>query len=423
MTKPAMKPFFLLWSGQALSLLGSQVAQFALIWWLTLETGSATVLTTATLVGLLPQIVLGPLVGALIDRWSRHRILLVADAAIAAVSLALAALFWSGGATSALVLAALLLRAVGSGFHQPTMTASTSLMVPEEHLARIQGLNKTLEGGLFIFAAPLAALLLGAMPVAAILMLDVVTAAFAIAPLFAIRVPQPEAHGGAAEGSSVAREVVAGLRYLWRWPGLSLLVAMGAVVNLFMAPASALLPLLVREHFGGGALRFGWIVSAFGVGTIAGGVVLGAWGGFRRRVVTSMCGLLGVAAAILTVGLAPSSMYGLALGGMFAAGSMVVMVNGPLQALMQAAVAPQYQGRVFALVQTVSLAAAPLGLTIAGPLADLVGVRSWFLAGAAACGLMGLCGFAIPVVLQVEDRAGQRRDTMPTNAIEPVGGT
>lgn len=148
-TKPSsryMTPFFILWSGQAVSILGSRLAQFALIWWLTVTSGSATVLATASLVGLLPSVVLGPIIGVLVDRWNRKRILFLADSAVALASLALAALFFLGEVALWQVYLVLFVRAVGGGFHEPTMMASTALMVPEQHLSRVQGMNQTLAG-------------------------------------------------------------------------------------------------------------------------------------------------------------------------------------------------------------------------------------------------------------------------------------
>ena len=133
-----MISFWLLWSGQAVSLFGSQLVQFALIWWLTKETGSGTVLATATLVGIVPQVVLGPIIGALVDRWNRQRILFVADTAVALASLFLALLFELGIVEIWHVFAILFVRALGSAFHGPTMLTSTALMVPKEQLTRIK---------------------------------------------------------------------------------------------------------------------------------------------------------------------------------------------------------------------------------------------------------------------------------------------
>lgn len=140
-SKKWMAPFFTVWVGGAFSLLGSQLVQFALIWWLTESTGSATVLATASLVGLLPQVLLGPLVGALVDRWSRRWVMIVADSATALATIGLALLFWNGSIQIWHVYLLMFIRSIGGGFHWSAMQASTSLMVPKEHLSRIQGLN------------------------------------------------------------------------------------------------------------------------------------------------------------------------------------------------------------------------------------------------------------------------------------------
>jgi DHA3 family macrolide efflux protein-like MFS transporter len=142
------KPFFLVWIGQALSLLVSQLVQFALIWYLTRETGSATVLATATLVGMLPQVLLGPIAGSIVDRANRRRIMILADFGVAASTILLASLFAFGWVQIWHIYAIMLLRSLGSAFHAPAFTASTSLMVPKEQLSRVQGFNQTLQGGL-----------------------------------------------------------------------------------------------------------------------------------------------------------------------------------------------------------------------------------------------------------------------------------
>ena len=219
--QPPMRPFLILWFGQALSILGSQAVQFAIIWWLTAETGSATVLATASLIGLLPPVVLGPFAGALVDRWNRKRVMLIADSAVAAASAALALLFWLDQASPEFVFGALLVRAIGATFHGPAMIASTTLMVPERHLTRIQGLNQSLQGGLMIVSAPLGGLLLALLSMAQILVfVDVGTALIAVAVLAFIRVPQlPTGEETARGRPSVLRDVGAGLRYLRDRPG------------------------------------------------------------------------------------------------------------------------------------------------------------------------------------------------------------
>jgi DHA3 family macrolide efflux protein-like MFS transporter len=400
---PTLRPFFVLWSGQTLSLVGSGAVQFALIWWLTAKTGSATVLATATLVGLLPPVVLGPVIGALIDRWNRKLVMLFADALVATAALVLAALFVSGSARTEHVLALLFVRALGSAFHAPAMMASTSLMVPERLLTKIQGLNQSVQGLLLIVAAPLGALLFAVLPMAGVMMVDVGTALMAIAPLLFIRVPQPETAGSEIDKPSVWRETVAGFTYLRQRTGHLTLVLISGAINMLLVPAFALFPLLVLERLQGDASQLGWIMSAFGVGMLAGGVLLGVWGGFSRRIVTTLTGMIALGVAVVAVGLTPAGSFQWALGGMIAVGLIVPLVNGPIQAIIQATVPPELQGRVFTLLGSLAGATAPIGLLVAAPVAEIVGVGMWFLAGGAMCIAMGITGFLAPALMRIEE--------------------
>lgn len=404
-SKP-LRPFFIIWSGQALSLVGSAAVQFALVWWLTQETGSATILATASLVAFLPQVLLGPFAGVLVDRWSRRWTMFLADGLIALATLLLAYLFWIEAIQIWHIFALMFVRSLGGAFHGPAMQASTSLMVPREHLTRVQGINQMLEGGLGIIGAPLGALLLAALPMQGILAVDVVTALFALIPLLFIAVPQPEKSAEeAASGKKTAywTQMRQGLAYVWAWPGILLLMLLAMLVNFVLTPVISLLPLLVSDYFGGGAWEFGLMQSIFGVGIIVGGLVLGAWGGFKKQIYTSLMGLTGLGLGIGLTGLAPANFFWLAVVGGFLSGSMIAMTNGPIRAILQMAIAPEMQGRVFSLIGSLASAMTPIGLVLAGPLADRFGERPLFIAAGMITVLAGLAGFFIPALLNVED--------------------
>ncbi|MEK6256510.1 MAG: MFS transporter, partial [Chloroflexota bacterium] len=206
--------FFIIWTGQAISLLGSQLVQFALIWYLTSLTGSAKVLATAALVGLLPQVFLGPFIGSLVDRYNRKTIMVIADSSIAIATVFLAILFASGDIQLWHIYALMFIRSIGGGFHYSAMTASTSLMVPTEQMTRIQGINQTMQGGLNILSAPLGALLLELLDMQYILAIDVATALIAITPLLFVIIPQPaRIDAGTAHNTSMWQDTVAGFKY------------------------------------------------------------------------------------------------------------------------------------------------------------------------------------------------------------------
>ena len=408
MTKSPYRSFFVLWTGQALSLIGSQAVQFAIIWWLTLKTESAAILAAATFVGLLPQVALGPFIGALVDRWNRKRTMLLADSTVALASAVLAVMFWTGNASVPHVFVLLLVRALGAAFHAPAMLASTTLMVPEEHLARIQGMNQGLQGGLLIISAPLGALLYAGLSMAGVMVVDVVTAAFAVLPLLWIHVPQPSSDLAAAQTSNAPHsahrllaEVRAGISYLWQLEGHFSLLLIAALINLFLVPAFSLLPLLVSER-GGTALELGWINVGFGVGSLVGGIALGVWGGFRRRIVTSLCALIGLGLSTALLGASAAAFISISVAAIFAVGAMAALTNGPIQAIVQATILPEFQGRVFTLYSSLAGLTAPLGLAVAAPVADWLGVEAWYLVGGAVCTAMGIAGFLIPGLMRIE---------------------
>ena len=363
--------FFAIWIGQAFSLLGSGLVQFVLVWWLTLETGSPTVLAGATLVAMLPQVVLGPFAGPLIDRWNRRVIMIVADGIIALATLALIVIYSLGGMQVWHVYAVMLIRSAAGAFHQPSMAASTALMVPREQLSRVAGLNQAIQGVSGILSPALGALVLGLFELRAALAIDVVTAAIAIAPLFFIAVPQPERSAAATADSSGSfwKELREGLRYVLRWPGLTAILIMAMLINFLLVPAFSLMALLVKNELRGGAETLASLEALFGIGVIAGGVLLSAWGGFKRRILTSMMGLIGLGASIVVLGVAPAEAMGIALAGALVSGAMQSMTNGPVGAVLQAVVAPEMMGRVMSLIRSLATAMTPLSLLVAGPIA------------------------------------------------------
>jgi MFS transporter, DHA3 family, macrolide efflux protein len=399
------KPFFLIWTGQSISLFGSQLVQFALIWWLTAKTGSATMLAFASFFSYLPEVVLAPFAGALVDRWNRRRVMIAADGIIALVTVIVAVLFWLEGVQVWHVFVVLFLRSLGSLFHWAAMKASTSMMVPKEHLARIAGINQAVHGGVNIAGPALGALLLGIIPIFGVLFIDVGTALLAIIPLLFVAIPQPMVfdEGGAGSVSSVLEDVRQGMRYVLSWRGLCVLLIMAVLCNFFFTPLFSILPILVTDFFKGGVYQLGWIESAWGVGVVAGGLILGAWGGFKRKITSVLVGLIGMGVGMLLVWLAPARLFALALVGMAVAGVSHPITNGPFQAIIQSRVAPEMQGRVFTLVASLSTAAVPLSMLVAGPAADAFGPRVLYVFGGAGCLLMGVVGFFVPAMQHLED--------------------
>jgi DHA3 family macrolide efflux protein-like MFS transporter len=397
--------FFSIFTGQAFSLFGSSVVQFALVWYLTLETGSATVLATASLFAMLPQILLGPIAGTVVDRNNRRIIMIASDSLIALSTLVLIYLFWTGKVEIWHIYLISAIRSLGGAFHYPAMAASTTLMVPEKHLARVAGANQTLQGLVSIVAPPVAALLVAVMPTQNVLMIDVLTAVLGVAPLLYFSIPQPASDSLEADAApkSFLQDMSAGFKYVASWPGLLMLGLMATLLNFLIAPTSALTPLLVTKYFGKGALELGSLDSLFGIGMIIGGLLLSAWGGFKKRIVTSLTFIAAFSFAILAIAIAPADKFWIMLASMFAFGFFLPFVNGPIHALFQSLIEPNMQGRVLSLVNSVAGAMMPLSLLIAGPVSDATSLQTWFWIAGILNLAIALAGFFVPALIRIEE--------------------
>jgi DHA3 family macrolide efflux protein-like MFS transporter len=402
--------YFTIWTGQAFSLLGSQLVQFAMTWWLARKTGSATVLALATLAALLPQILIGPFAGALCDRWDRRAVMIAADIWIALATLVLVVLFWSDRVTLPVIYVLLLVRATGTALQWPAMLASTTLMVPDEQLARIAGLDQMLSGLRNVVVPPLGALAMETMPMQSILLIDFATAIPALVSLLLVAIPRPVyklPREGLHARPSILSDLRDGLTFIIRWRGLTYLTLIGLIVGVLGRAAASLTPLMISQHFGGGALQLGWWQSSYGIGCVVGGLVLGISAGFGRRMLTSMLALMLDGLVCILIGVVSREWFALTIAAMGMLGILEAMIFGLNGAIGQSIVPAEMQGRVFSLATSASLAAAPLGLVVAGPFADAFGVQVWWLISASIITVTGLIALHTPSLVRIEEEGGQ----------------
>lgn len=403
-------PFFTIWTGQIFSLVGTAIGRFALIWWLTDLTGSATVLAGSSLLSIAPRVFLGPLAGVVIDRSNRKKIMILADAFTGLVSLWLAYLFWSGSMAVWHVYVVIFARSLGSIFHGPAMTASTSLMVPEGQLSRVAGMNQTLEGILSFLGPALGAIALELIPLHSVMLIDVGTALLAILSLFLIAVPNPARKPSEnGEKTSMWIELKQGFQYILSWKGMAIFLGMAMSINFMLTPTFSLMPLLVKQEFLGGAPELAMLESASGIGLLVGGLLLSVWGGFRKKALTLLSGTAMLGVAILALGVAPASAFWFAIASSVFIGVILPFVNGTIGAMLQATIAPELQGRVFTVTNSLSSAMSLLSLAVAGPIADTVGLRTMIIASGVVCLLEGLFGFLVPALMGMEEQAQQMK--------------
>jgi MFS transporter, DHA3 family, macrolide efflux protein len=394
--------FFTIWTGQVFSLLGSSLVGFALVWWLTESTNSPTILATAMLVTILPPIALGPIAGTFIDRWDRRNVMIGADGLVAVCTAVLAILFWLGIVQTWHIYVIMFLRALGGAFHQPAMMASTSLMVPHEQLTRVGRMNQTMRGIMRIISPILGALLLDVLPLQGILLIDIATAALAIGPLLFISVPRPQASSDQTHRPSFLREFIEGFSYVWSWKALFIVVGTCTLANVFLGPAWSYLPLLITREFGGSAIELSLVMSVQGIGLISGGFLMTLWRGFKRRLVTSALGWFGVGIAYMVAAVLPGSAFPVLLIAMFAMGFIASVGSAPLDAFYQTCVAPDKQGRVFAVLGSIDGLTMPFGLVLAGILGDSVPLRVWWILVGASHSILAVAWWFMPSIARAE---------------------
>ncbi len=376
------KRFFIpFWVSQMFSIMGSSLVQFTLVWWLVRETGSATVLATASMFALIPEIVVQPFAGAIVDRVNRKMVIITADAIIALATMGLGMLFYLGRVEVWLIYGIMLLRAIGGAFHYPAEQASVALMVPKEHLARIAGLNQASRGIINIISAPMGALVLELLDVEGSLLIDVVTAAIAIGIVAFTFIPEQQelAKQGKSWVGTVMQDMRDGFLYLVNWKGLMVLTGMALIFKVALTPAFSLIPLLVYEHLNGNAAQYSLVEVVAGVGIILGGLVLGVWGGFKKNVYTMFLGGMGVGLGIFLIGLIPEGKIYWVLPPIFLVGFMIPIIDGPIIAILQAKIDNEYQGRVMTLFGSIINLSGPIGLAAAGPISDTFGIQIWFI--------------------------------------------
>jgi DHA3 family macrolide efflux protein-like MFS transporter len=343
-------------------------------------------------VGLLPKVILGPLAGTLVDRWNHRKVLIFADGIVTLATILLAFLFALGLIQIWHIYILIFIRALGGAFHSPAMTASTTLLVPQKHLARIQGLNGTLGGVIGILSPILGALLLNWMSMQCIMAIYMGTALFAILPLFFIPIPQPKP-AVEKQVSPIRADLLYGIRYLWSRPGLWLITLSHAVIYFLMMPAYSLIPIFVTDYLNGGAPQLAWLQSVSAVGAIVGGLLLSIWGGFRRQIVTVLLATLLSGLSWVMMGLTPASALHLAMGALFLGTAVNSVMVGSVGALWQTVIPPELQGRLFAMGITMISGMSSLGLAIAGPPVNHFGVKIWFLIGGIVTTILGIVPF------------------------------
>jgi MFS family permease len=386
-----MTGFTIVWAGQVVSLLGSAMTQFALTIWAWQITGEATALSLVAFFSFGPTVLVSPFAGALVDRWDRKLVMMLSDLAAGLSTIAILTLYATGLLQIWHLYVAGAFAGVFGAFQFPAYSAAVSVMLPKEQYARASGMLSLAESSSGIVAPVLAGILLGTIGIAGIMTIDVVTFVFAIGTLLLVFIPQPEQTEAGREGQgSLWSEALYGFRYILARPSLLGLQLTFFGINLLSTFGWVLLAPLVLARTGNQELVLGSVQSMLGVGGVIGGLVLSLWGGPKRRVHGVLLGmtLSSIPAIIIGVGRGVIP-WGL---GAFLTMFFVPFINGSNQAIWQAKVAPDVQGRVFSVRRLIAQITAPVAMLIAGPLADRLFEPAMMPEGALAGWFGGLVG-------------------------------
>ncbi|WP_127813527.1 MFS transporter [Bacillus thuringiensis] len=355
-------------TAQTISLFGSSLVQYAIIWYITLTTSSGMMLTISTVCGFLPQIAISLFAGVWIDRYDRKKMIMLSDGVIAIATLVLAVLFLTGYKSIWLLFIVLLIRSAGTGVQTPAVNALIPQIVPKDYLMKVNGMNSSITS-LIMFLSPAAsAAILSIASIEMTFFIDVITAMIGISIMFIIQV---ERHVNAeSKQKSNLQGIKEGFAYLKENVFIKRLLVLLIIVMILISPAAFL---TLTRSFGAEMWRLTASEMTFSAGAAAGGILIAAWGGFRNRMHTTAlaCALYG----LLMIGLGIAPVFIMYLVFNFLIGITMPCFNTPVNVLLQEKVETSMHGRMFSLVQIANSCALPLGMILFGPLADMFRVE------------------------------------------------
>ena len=380
-----------IWAGQAVSMITSYAAGYAVVWYVTETTGSALALSAMTICAYLPTGLLSPVGGVFADKHNRKAIMIAADLSVGLVSLALGCVILAGYVSLPLLVVLVVARSVGQAFHSPAMMATMPLLVPTKHLMRINTLDQLLMSIAAIGSPAFGIFLYTTVGFHSVMFLDFAGAVVAVAGLALAKIPTVIDEG------AVDQRILANLRDGWRAMsanrGLVLLVAFVTVGMIIFSPMSAVFPLMTYSHFGGDGYAASLVEAAWGVGMIVGSGIIMVWGGGRRKtlliaVAMVLCGSVTTACGLLP----PTAFWAFAV----LCALMAIpccWFNAPLITIVQTHVPDEKLGRAMGLITAASGLASPIGIAIGGVLAEGIGVAPFFVVDGVLCMALGVVAY------------------------------
>ncbi len=363
---------------QNISLFGSSLVQYAIMWHITLTTKSGIMMTIAIICGFLPTFLLSSFAGVWADRYNRKIIIMLSDSIIALSTLLLAILFFIGYKMLWLLFLISAVRAVGTAVQMPAVGAFIPQLVPQDKLTKVNGVNSSIQSLVMLVSPMLSGALLTISTIEIIFFIDVFTAALAVLVLlFFLHVP---AHTKALQKPDIGYfdDMLAGFRYINIHGYVKKLFIFCAFYFVLIGPVAFLTPLQVTRSFGEDIWRLTAIEVIFSVGMILGGAIMASWGGFKNRIHSMTLSILIIGICTFALGITPAFLIYLIFMGL--SGIAIPIFNIPFTVLLQERVDPDYLGRVFGVLAMITSTMMPMGMLFFGPIADVIKIE-WLLIG------------------------------------------
>lgn len=354
---------------QTISLFGSSLVQYAIIWYITLSTSSGKMLTISTLCGFVPQILISLFAGIWIDRYDRKKLIMVSDAMIALATGLLMITIVLGYQEIWLLFVVLAVRSAGSGIQTPAVNAVLPQIVPSEHLLKVNGINSTLSSLMMFLSPAISGAILSVAPLETALAIDVVTAIIGISITATIKI---KPYKSTITKNAMLGEIKAGFIYVKEHPFIYKILLYQIIILFLISPSAFLTPLMVSRTFGPEVWRLTFSEMTYSLGMVIGGLLVTTWGGFKKNLtITLLAGML-YGCLMIGLGIAPFFILYLLFNTMI--GITSPCYNAPITVCLQQKVESNMHGRVFSLLQISTSCALPLGMALFGPIADYLSI-------------------------------------------------
>ena len=378
-TSHTLQNYLFFWLGQLISLLGSSIIQFVIVWWIADVTASPIYISIAFFLGSIPMVIITPIVGVFIDRWNRKVTIVVTDSLQALLTFILIMLFMNNFTNIWLVMMVNFFRSVCQAIHFPTVNAIIPLMIPRKKLSRMNAINYLFTGIMRVIGPVISATLLMFLVINQILWADVFTFFIAIIPLIFIKIPPISATSKKTEKRSFTKEFKSGLSILKSVRTLYILIIFISVINLLNMPFTTLMVLFVKVNHSGAAQDYALVSAFFQTGIVIGAIIASSkknWKNKELIIIWSV--IIGIIGYTVTT-LAPKGSYLLIGIGALIHASMIPIANTMFLTIFQTSVPHESQGKVFSILAGIAAAVTPLGMILSGPLAEIFGIALLFI--------------------------------------------